>query len=196
MIAFDKLYHNIIRELEAGLPVHLTYHSVNHTKYVVTLASYIAEQEKVPEKDVLLIKTAALFHDIGFLITSKGHETASCTLAKKALPDYGYSKNQIHIICKMILATQIPQQAETLLEQVLADADLEYLGTDQFDITSAYLYEEMKFTNEALSEKDWLQIQISFLEQHQYYTNFCKQHRAVVKAKNLAGLRQKLVAIS
>jgi uncharacterized protein len=192
MVEFDKLYQNVINELGNSLPSHLSYHSVSHTKYVLSLATYIADQEKVSAKDIRLIKTAALLHDSGFMLTQAGHEEASCEIAKKKLPLYRYNKTEINVICNMILATKIPQKPKNLMEEILADADLEYLGTDQYDTVSQNLYLEIIHSNPSLTQDEWLKIQISFLEQHTFFTSFCKENREQMKAKNLEKLKLKL----
>lgn len=192
MIEFEKLYQHVISELGQSLSDKLAYHSVSHTKYVMTLASYIAEQEKVSLKDIRLIKTAALLHDCGFMLTIYGHEEASCDIARKKLPLYGYTKSEINLVCQMILATKIPQTPKTLLEEILADADLEYLGTDQYEMVSRNLLLEMSHNNPSFTELDWLKIQIDFLEQHTFFTKFCKANRQKMKEKNLTKLKQQL----
>jgi uncharacterized protein len=183
---WDLLCLTVINSLIEKLAPFLTYHDWKHTEHVIKMANYIARQENIPEQDILLIKTAALFHDAGFITSaSQGHEEESIRLAKTKLPEFGYTTQEIEIIAGMIQATSIPQKPKTKLECILADADLEYLGTDAFKYIGNKLYLEMKHTNPDLSPEEWNEIQIHFLQTHFYHTAYCIQNRAPEKQKNL-----------
>lgn len=188
---WDLLCHTIIVLLVERLAPHLTYHDWKHTEHVIKMAEDIARQEQIPDDDTLLIKTAALFHDAGFInTTSEGHVEESIRLAKIRLPEFGYTEQEIEIISRMIQATSIPQKPKTKLECILADAKLEYLGTDCFKYISNRLFQEIKYTNPNLSLEEWNEIQIHFLQSHAYHTPYCIQNRAPEKEKNLELLIQ------
>lgn len=183
---WDLLCLTMINSLKENLAPFLTYHDWKHTEHVIRMAEYIAQKEKMTEDDTLLIKTAALFHDAGFINNdSDGHEEASILLAQDKLPQFGYSKNEIKIIAGMIRATSIPQEPKTILESILADADLEYLGTDSFERIGTNLFFEIKHNNPDLSITEWNEIQIKFLQNHQYHTPYCILNRNPTKQKNL-----------
>lgn len=183
---WDLLCHTIINTLKENLAPYLTYHDWKHTEHVIRMAEYIAHKENRPEEDIVLIKTAALFHDAGFINSvADGHEEASILMAQDRLPQFGYTKNEIKIIAGMIQATSIPQEPKTKLESILADADLEYLGTDNFERIGTNLYHEIKHTKPNLSISEWNDIQIKFLQNHQYHTPYCIQYRNPIKQRNL-----------
>jgi uncharacterized protein len=186
---WNLLHNKVLDCLKARLSPLLIYHHWKHTQHVVKMAEYIALQEQINEDDIVLIKTAALFHDAGFInIDSEGHEEESIRLAEKKLPEFGYTKNEIEIIAGMIRATAIPQKPKTKLECILADADLEYLGTDNFERIGNKLYQELKHYNPNLSVEQWNEMQINFLQLHFYHTTYCIENRSAVKEKNLKGL--------
>ena len=108
---YDQVYAFLISKLETGLPSYLTYHDAQHTKNVITATEHLADSENITGDDLVLLKTAALFHDAGFLQSHVDHEELSCTLARKYLPEYGYSPNQAEKICGMIMTTRLPQSA-------------------------------------------------------------------------------------
>lgn len=175
-----------MNSLKENLAPFLTYHDWKHTEHVIRMAEYIAHKESMSDEDIVLVKTAALFHDAGFIHSvADGHEKASIELAKNKLPQFGYNKVDIEIIEGMISATSIPQEPKTKLESILADADLEYLGTDSFERIGHNLYLEMKQTNPNLSISEWNDIQIKFLQSHQYHTPYCIQYRNPIKQRNL-----------
>jgi len=192
MEKFDEIYERVTDILTSNLPDHLVYHNLDHTKYVLDKAILIAREERINGNELSLIKIAALYHDIGFIKSRENHEELGCEIAHMDLPVHGFINEDIDKICGMIMATKIPQSPTTHLEKIIADADLEYLGTDLFDQVSERLFMELKHYNEALSRKDWYSIQISFLSAHQYHTGFCKEYREPVKNKNLDKIKSLL----
>ena len=157
------------------------FHNARHTLYVLDKATEIAQNEKCTATEIELIRVAALWHDAGYINIYYGHEEESCELAKIYLPDFGFNKTEIDVVCGMIMATKTPQSPQNLLEEILADADLEYLGTSASENTAMLLYKELKHLNPLLTEQQWNKTQITFLKNHQYFTNYCKATAEPVK---------------
>lgn len=176
--------------LASDLSPTLYYHGLHHTLDVVESADRIARAEGVTDAESLnLLKTAALFHDVGFLYVYKGHEDVGCDYARQVLPRFGYEPAQIDLICGMIMATRIPQTPQTKLQEILADADLDYLGRDDFEPISRSLFEELKVREMVADEMAWNRIQVGFLENHQYWTATASTIRQPAKQQRLNALR-------
>ncbi|HUQ97018.1 MAG TPA: YitT family protein [Chitinophagaceae bacterium] len=167
---FDSVYGFLMSKLEQELPRHLTYHNAAHTKEVVDVVQQLAASEGVSAHDAELVRTAALFHDSGFLEGYDNHEERSCKLAKTYLPQYGYTDEQIHAICTLIRATRWPQHPKNKLENVLCDADLAYLGSDKYKERAETLFAELKSAGQISKYKEWQQVQLHFLKTHRYFT--------------------------
>jgi uncharacterized protein len=182
----------ILQKQEAGLPKHLTYHSIHHIKDVYDAVCRHLEAAKIMGDDAILLQTAALFHDSGFMVQAQGHEEISCGFAQQYLPGFGYSQSQVDAICGMIRATKIPQTPQTPLEEILADADLDYLGRDDFEAISNNLFEELKHRGAVDNETAWNQMQVRFFESHHYFTPQAKAWREAKKQDNLNTIKQKL----
>ena len=181
----NKIHDDIVSLLKAKLPKHLTYHSLKHTLYVLNRAVYIAEKEGVSGNNLRLLKVAALCHDIGFIQTHINHEEIGCKIVRNHFETYNLTSEEVEQICGMIMATKIPQQPKNLLEEILADADLEYLSTNKFKVVSNKLFLELKHYNSQLTQKQWNTIQIAFLQKHKYFTKYCKHYKEYRKQKNL-----------
>lgn len=180
----------VVSTLASGLSPTLYYHGLHHTLDVVDAADRLARAEGITDAESLdLLQTAALFHDIGFLFTYKGHEETGCDYARQELPRFDYDPAQIEAICGMIRATQIPQQPRTKLEEILADADLDYLGRDDFDPIAHSLYQELKARDMVTDEMTWNRIQVGFLTSHHYWTATAVATRQDGKQQRLDGLR-------
>jgi uncharacterized membrane-anchored protein YitT (DUF2179 family)/predicted house-cleaning noncanonical NTP pyrophosphatase (MazG superfamily) len=182
---FDAVYGFLMEKLEKNLPSYLEYHDVEHTRSVIETTERIARAEEMNDEEILLLRTAALFHDSGFLKRYVDHEEASCVIAMDILPKYGYSEAQIKKICRLIMATKLPQQPHDKLEQVICDADLHYLGTDTYFQTAECLYREFKNQGLVKNRKDWKKQQVQFLGAHHYFTQTGIQNYAVRKGENL-----------
>lgn len=182
---FEKAHSFIINKLEKELPKYLTYHNVHHTKEVLHNARHIATSENVSENDLNILLTAALFHDTGFLETYKEHEEISCVIAKKYLPQFEYTEGEIEQVCNLIMATKIPQQAQSKLAEILCDADLAYMGTDKYFSTSKKLYRELKNMVLIKTNDEWLKYQTDFIETHNYFTQTAIKEHEYKKEQNL-----------
>ena len=189
---YEKIKKIILKELKENLPEHLSYHSVMHVKDVINAVEEIAVAENVGGEDLMLLKTAALFHDSGFLYGAKDHEQKSCEIAQKYLLDYGYSQPQIDKIKGMIMATKIPQSPNNKLEEILADADLDYLGRDDFFKIGDKLFDELTMFGIVNSERDWNLLQEKFLESHHFFTKTAINNRNQKKQENLEIIKSKL----
>jgi uncharacterized protein len=176
----------ILNKLRFGLSEHLHYHGLHHTLDVLDVAGDLCVSEKINKHQTLLVKTAALFHDSGFVTNvHTNHELASCEIAREALPDFGYLETEIDIICGMILATKIPQSPSNILEEIICDADLDYLGRKDFEKIGNTLFEELKAYNILHDLTTWNKLQVSFLSNHTYFTRTNKGQREKMKRKHL-----------
>ncbi len=183
----------IIQKLQEELPEHLSYHSVAHVLDVIDATVRIAAGEGISGEALILLKTAALFHDTGFLFGAKEHEQKSCEIAATYLPEFGYNEAQIDAIKGMIMATKIPQAPTNHLEQIVADADLDYLGRDDFFTIGDKLYDELAMFGIITNERDWNKLQERFLESHTYHTATSINSRNGKKQANLDIIKSKLV---
>lgn len=180
----------ILSVLANQLSPTLYYHGLHHIKDVVAAAEWLARAEGITDSESLaLLKTAALFHDVGFLSAYKGHEEVGCEYVRQVLPDFSYSPPQINTICGLIMATCIPQTPHTKLEQILCDADLDYLGRDDFESIAYSLYKELKARDLIADELAWNKVQVSFLGNHRYWTQTAIDTRQATKEQHVAKLR-------
>ena len=148
--------------------------------------------EGVNDEELLLLQTAALFHDIGFLDQYMNNEVIGAEIAKKILPQFGYKAKEIELISNMIIATDITKFPQTLLEKILCDADLDYLGRDDFEGFAGQLKRELNAYGSSLDNKQWDEIQVGFLEKHKYYTASAIALREKIKQKHLMAIKERL----
>jgi uncharacterized protein len=167
---YEEAKFFVINKLKEGLGPTLYYHSVDHVEDVLEAAQRIAIAEKMDEEQIELIKIAAIFHDSGFIIQQQDHEKIGCDFAHEILPLFNYSSEEIEIVCGMILATQYPHQPKNKLEEIICDADLDYLGRDDFYQIGKLLYKELITHGSIGTEMQWNLMQERFLRSHRYFT--------------------------
>jgi adenylate cyclase len=185
LIQFTDIQEIILDKLEKELPKYLYYHNVKHTVDVVTEVELIGWAEGCTDEEILLLKTAGLFHDAGHTIAYDGHEDLSCGLAREFLPKYGYTQPQIDKICEIIMATKLPPKPNTLLEAIICDSDLDYLGRSDMIPVSNTLFKELEEQNKITSFNVWNKLQVKFISGHQYFTQTARNLREVNKQKQI-----------
>jgi class 3 adenylate cyclase len=185
LIQFMDLQEYILDKLEKELPKTLYYHNVKHTVDVVTQTELIGLGEGVSDEELLILKTAALFHDTGHTQSYHEHELYSIKIARKILQDYYYTQSQIDLICDLIMATKLPPNPTNKLEEIMCDSDLDYLGRSDMIPVSNTLYMELKEQNMIESLNEWNKLQIKFISNHQYFTDTARNLREVNKQKQI-----------
>jgi len=193
LIQFTDIQEIILDKLEKELPDFLYYHNVKHTVDVVTEVELIGWGEGCSDEEILLLKTAGLFHDAGHTVEYDNHEFYGTKLAREMLPRYNYTPEQIEKICSIIMATKLPPKPKNLLENIICDSDLDYLGRSDFIPVSNTLYEELKAQNKMGSLNDWNKMQVKFISGHQYFTKTARSLREVNKQLQIERI-QSLIA--
>lgn len=181
LIQFTDIQEIILDQLEKELPDYLYYHNVKHTVDVVTEVELIGWAEGCSDEEILLLKTAGLFHDAGHTIAYDNHEYHGTQMALEFLPKFNYSPEQIERINEIIMATKLPPQPKDLLQKIICDSDLDYLGRSDFVPVSNTLYDELKAQNKIGSLNDWNKLQVKFISMHQYFTKTAQSLREVNK---------------
>src|SRR5690606_27637286 len=107
-INYMKAERHIMKLLEDKLSPNLHYHSINHTKDVTEAVERLALMEGITDEDLFILKSAATYHDAGFVEKYDKNEEIGMRLAREILPKYGYTQKQIDMIDNLIKATEIP----------------------------------------------------------------------------------------
>ena len=171
----------------------LPYHNIEHTQFVVDSAIQIANHYQLSDEDFFIVITAAWFHDTGYLKTRENHEAESVKIADDYLEKEKVGKDDVDKINQCIMATVMPQNPQTLLGQIICDADLFHLGSDNFTDKNKLLRKEIEeSSNKEISKEAWRLESVEFLEQHHYFTDYCNVLLNDKKQQNLERLEEKL----
>jgi len=182
----------VIAFLAGNLDSKFVYHNIEHTREVVKGARLIADESTISKHEKNIILVAAWFHDTGYTQLIDQHEDVGAVIAEEFLKEYGVDQDDIDIVKSCIIATHYPQHPLTEPEMILCDADLFHLSGKDFMKTGNLLREEWASSREKFyTDSEWIDLNIQFLADHRYHTQFCKQNRENKKNKNL----QKLLSL-
>ena len=190
MKGYFKLRKKALEILDTRLSDKLYYHGIDHTLDVLKVVEQYIKREKLEEKDACLLRLGTLFHDIGFTISNEEHETHSAQMAREQMEEVNMPEADIQVVEGLIAATRIPQHPETHLEKIICDADLDYLGRKDFWPISDSLFKELKAYGKVDNKLQWNKIQISFLENHQYHTQYARTKRQPKKEERIKELKE------
>ncbi|MDN3204849.1 HD domain-containing protein [Algoriphagus sediminis] len=171
------LRRTVLNQLKEELPAHLSYHGIAHTLDVLNVCNQYIRRYNLDAEDRLMLKIGAIVHDMGFLKGPANHEETGANMAAKIMQEIGMSKKRIDVMRGLVMATKIPQSPKNELEKIICDADLDYLGRDDYPQISQKLYKELSFMNILKTEEEWKNLQVNFLKSHYFHTPFAKKNR-------------------
>lgn len=190
MKGYLTLRKRALEILDTQLSEKLYYHGKDHTLDVLEVVNKYIKRGDFDERQVCLLRIATLFHDIGFTISNEEHEVYSAQIARKHMEELHFKEEDIKMVEGLIAATRIPQKPKNYLEEVICDADLDYLGRKDFWPISDNLYKELKAYGKVESKTQWNKVQISFLEKHSYHTAYAREKRQPGKEKRIRELKE------
>lgn len=167
---FKNAKKYILDRLENELKPDLHYHGIHHTLDVYEASIKIAELENLNQEEKIVVNTAALYHDAGFIYQYENNEEVAVKLVEVVLPKFGFNEKQIKAISNIILSTQIKARPNTILEKIMCDADYDYLGRQDVTKIAETLYKELHAYDYKYTPEEWNEVQIKFLKKHEYYT--------------------------
>jgi HD superfamily phosphodiesterase len=163
---------------------------MDHTGHVYRQVELIGRGEMVSQEDMLLLRSAALLHDLGYIDTYDNHEAKSVEYAREILPLYRFKEKQIENICDLIMATKMPPSPVSLLEKIICDANLDHLGRADFLIQSDRLFQEYLLNKKIRNKNEWNQMQVKLLENHEFYTDTARKLQEISREQQIENIRQ------
>lgn len=189
MRGYNKLRKKSWHLLQSELPEGLHYHSILHTVSSLKICEEYIRYFDIDRYDAKLLRIGVLLHDIGFTVSLDHHELEGAKIANELMTEFEFTKSDLKVVTQLILATKLPQKPKNLLERIICDVDLDYLGRKDFYEISDLLYQELLERSELFDKTQWNRIQIEFLENHTYHTEFAKKRRQGLKEQRIDELK-------
>lgn len=188
---FVALKADVFELFKNALPTEVVYHNFDHTLSVVEASNEIALAENVSETDLEILLMGAFFHDTGFTISHESHESHSVKIASEYLKNKGVSEDIIKKVSEVILSTKMPQNPKGFLGEIICDADLFHLGSEDFKSKSDLLRSEWEQTEgSTISDVEWYSNNEKFLAEHKYFTNYAFEKLGIQKTANWLKLKK------
>ncbi|GAA4310248.1 hypothetical protein GCM10023149_04850 [Mucilaginibacter gynuensis] len=177
---------------DRALPKELTFHQKRHTEEVVEQVLFIGEQSIILEEQLQMLEIAAWFHDSGYCYTYINHEVKSIDIAVDFLKTRDCPADYIQKIEYLITATRLPQNPFSRVEEIICDADMAHLASDNYPAYSERLRKEWAiYLNKTYTDEEWDKLNIDFLTKHHYFSKYGQQVLEPLKQKQLRKIKSK-----
>ncbi len=178
---FDKLKE----EQSEKMP----FHNLEYARHLYEYSIILAKSENLDLEETLIIKTASLFLSLGQTGISQNPEIKAARLAREILPEFKYTEGQINTISNILLAAKWPPEPYDLLEKIMIDIRMEYLGRADFVEVQQKLFQELtEYMQLAISPNEWINSQISLLQEHEFLTTGARRLREITSAAQIKRL--------
>jgi adenylate cyclase len=180
---YEDLESEILVKIENEIPKNIYFHDSQRAKELCIKVELFALSEQIPDEEILNLKTAALFHEVGFIHGYNDRFNFAMDKAREILPVFGYRPEQIEAICKLICSINIPPAPKNKFEEILNDANLDYLAKQDFKEQSLNFYKELVEYNLVTDMIEWYKYQIELLTKYDFFTQSANK-MAEVKRKD------------
>lgn len=186
----QKTEHYVVDLLTNQLDSNYRYHNLKHTQRVVKSTKELLNHHNLPEEEENALILSAWLHDTGYTQGSEEHEKSSCVIARKFLKEQGAKPSLIEKVETYIMATKRYYEPTSLQENIIRDADSSHFGKNSYWETAEELKTELDLLGIAsYSNQEWRQVNIDFFKkEHQFYTDYAREHWQAGKDKNLSRL--------
>lgn len=180
----------IFNRLEAELPKSLCFHTSIYARQVYNHSYLLAKSENLDVEETLEVRTASLLLHLGYINNYRNPEVESGNYSLEILGNFQYSERQINIIRNLILSTKRPFEPQNIMEQIVIDAKMEYLGRADYIKNSELLLQEENEMMGPKSSEQWKAEQIELLNNFEYYTSGARRLREFTFKEQIERLNQ------
>ncbi len=189
IIAIAKTH--VIDFYQKNIGAEYVFHDIQHIKNVVGAVQVIGKACRLSDRELELLQLAAWFHDCGYVEGAEEHEERSCTFAVDFFSKHNLPEQDLDVITRCIMATKLPFKPKDLLEEIMCDADLSHLGKEIYWDRCGRLRQELLMTRSILmSEQEWIQFEIDFMGNHNYFTKAAQELYLKRKLKHIKQLQK------
>lgn len=183
----------VFRLFKEQLSKKLVYHNYKHTFETANEARQLGELYGLSPEELQDLELAAWFHDTGYVKTYDGHEEESVHYATSWLGERNYPAERIARVTDCIKATRHGLKPETLLHEIIVDADMANIGKETFFATAELLRVEWEiFKEQFFTDQEWAQFQMDFLLSTSFHTARAQQKYAGQLGLNIQEQRNQL----
>jgi len=180
----------VFQTFETEVSSKLYFHNNRHTMEVYSLVELLGRAEGISEEELLMVRTAALMSDTGFLSDYNNHSVKSVEFAKENLSRFKYSENQIQQVIQLLQSNEKVNSNSPLAEKIMADAQTVYFGRVDFTLLAENFYKELSEMQLISSREAFINKMSKTLREHQYFTESAKRLKEIAIEEQLEQLKK------
>jgi class 3 adenylate cyclase len=189
MLRLSDLEEILIAKLEAELNKNLYFHNYEYARHLFEYSQLLAKAANMDLEETLLLRTAALFLNIGFIGGYDNQENRSAEYARAILPDYNYTEKQIGIVSNLILSSKWPPEPQNMLEMALYDIKMEYIGRADFIRLYKLLFLEQNQYMRSVDVLEFKRAQLEIIKNYQFFTDSARRLREISLEEQLERIK-------
>jgi len=193
LLKLQDVEEYVFNKLENELPENLYFHNIKHAMNVSSTVELIGRAENLNDEEMLIIRTAAVFLNSGFLTDYRRHEDYRCEFASDILPLFKYSESITLKVCHLLGVSFDKMKPASKLEKIMFDSYYDFLGKVDLQGAALALFREQNEYGIAENKKQWIENFISLVEKYEFYTLTASKMRAVSKEEQMKILRNQFV---
>jgi len=182
-----------LRYYEENFSSSHSYHSIEHTQLVVSVASKISDFEGLDKRNTDIVIVAAWFHDIGHAVSINNHEDESCKIARQFLVSNKVDEEFILAVEACIYSTKQGAQIMSLNDKILNDADLAHTGLPNFmEISNLYRKELGNLADKKITKLEYWKKTLVFLKETKFQTEYAIKNMKPIKDENISKVEERI----
>lgn len=189
LLRLQDMEEMFFKRLENELPVNLHFHNLKKTLAACSTAELIGRAENLNEEEMLIIRSAAVFLNSGYIKDYSRNEDYRCEFARDVLPRFKYSEEHLLKICHLLSVSFEKLSPANKLEKILYDTYYDFLGRVDLPELARELFNEQKEYGLAENEKDWIEKFIAFIQKHEFFTETANKMRAFPKEEQISRVK-------
>jgi class 3 adenylate cyclase len=188
IIKLQDIEEMVIKLFDEEAPPNLYFHNSVLVRNISNQVELLSTAEKLPEEEFVNLNLAALFLYTGYIFDYDKPMEASLRMVDEILPKYGFGDDNIEIT-KRIITNSYSNSLVTSSDNILHDARYDYLGrVDYMKLTDKLLRERREYGKQSDS-REWREIQIKQLSDHEFITKTARMLRSVPLEEQINALR-------
>ena len=179
LLRLSDLEEFIMSKLEAELDKNLYFHNLEYSKHIYEHNGLLAKAAELDLEETVCLRTATLLLNIGFIGGYENYENRSAEYSRIILPEYNYSEKQITIISNLILSSKWPPDPKNMLEMVMYDTKMEYIGRADYIRLYKLLFLEQNHFLKSIDVLEFKRKQLEILQTYSFYTESARRLREI-----------------
>lgn len=189
MLKLKDIEERVFELVNSNKSLNLHFHKNEFIEKVSHQVELLGRSENIQDDELLLLLTAGQLIYSGLSESYENFENKSVEIAREILPEYGFEEAQINRICNLILASKMPSNPQNILESILIDAKMEFIGRSDYITQVKLLYLEQKNTLKDFSKDKFMKGQVEMLSGFEFYTTAARRLREIQAEDQINNLK-------